>query len=77
MSEKRNMPPITVDIGISKEELKGRLMVKPFKLAIDNLRKVRTYETPIDKMRCITQTSRYIVKSIDNFWKNVTAIDKS
>jgi hypothetical protein len=27
-------------------------------------------------MRCITNTSKYIVKSIDNFWKGVTDIDK-
>eukprot|EP00349_Pseudokeronopsis_sp_Brazil_P007336 CAMPEP_0202959746 /NCGR_PEP_ID=MMETSP1396-20130829/3923_1 /ASSEMBLY_ACC=CAM_ASM_000872 /TAXON_ID= /ORGANISM="Pseudokeronopsis sp., Strain Brazil" /LENGTH=38 /DNA_ID= /DNA_START= /DNA_END= /DNA_ORIENTATION= len=28
------------DLGVSKEEIKARLMVKPYKLAIDNLRKV-------------------------------------
>ena len=54
-----------------------RLSVKPYKLAIDNLRKVRAYDTPIDKMRCITLTSRYIVKSIDIFWKDVIAMPKS
>mmetsp|Transcript_45812 Transcript_45812/g.33549 ORF Transcript_45812/g.33549 Transcript_45812/m.33549 type:complete len:180 (-) Transcript_45812:119-658(-) len=65
------------DLGVSKEEIKARLMVKPYKLAIDNLRKVRNYETPIDKMRCITQTSKCIVKSIDHFWKNVKVLEKS
>jgi hypothetical protein len=65
------------DIGITKEELKLRLLIKPYRLAIDNLRKIRQYETPIDKMRCITLTSRYIVKCIDVFWKNVVVMNKS
>mmetsp|Transcript_43843 Transcript_43843/g.31944 ORF Transcript_43843/g.31944 Transcript_43843/m.31944 type:complete len:131 (+) Transcript_43843:1558-1950(+) len=52
-------------------------MIKPYKLAIDNIRKLRQYETPIDKMRCITLTSRYIVKSIDYFWKKVKVLEKS
>lgn len=45
-------------------------------IAIQNLRKVRDYESPIDKMRCITQTSKYIVQSIDNFWMGVSQVDK-
>lgn len=45
-------------------------------IAINNLRKLRDYDTPIDKMRCITQTSKYIVKAIDTFWKDITLIDK-
>jgi hypothetical protein len=35
------------------------------------------YETPIDKMRCITRTSKFIVKAVDKFWKNVKGINKS
>ena len=50
--------------------------IKPYMAAIDNLRKIREYETPIEKMRCITQTSRYIVQCIDAFWKDISAIDK-
>lgn len=50
--------------------------IKPYILAIHNLRKVRDYDTPIDKMRCITQTSKFIVQSIDNFWKDIPNIDK-
>ena len=44
--------------------------------AIENLRSIREYDTPIDKMRIITQTSKHLVKCIDQFWKDVTTIDK-
>ncbi|TNV86456.1 hypothetical protein FGO68_gene10367 [Halteria grandinella] len=44
---------------------------KPYILAIQNLRKIRTHDTPIDKMRCITQTSKCIVDSIDIFYRDV------
>mmetsp|Transcript_20090 Transcript_20090/g.19057 ORF Transcript_20090/g.19057 Transcript_20090/m.19057 type:complete len:123 (-) Transcript_20090:278-646(-) len=66
-----------MDLGITKEDLRIKLLIKPYKLAIDNLRKVRQYETPIEKMRCITLTSRYIVKSIDHFWRKVKILEKS
>lgn len=46
---------------ITKEIIKSKLSVKPYIVAIKNLRKVREYESPIDKMRCITQTSKFIV----------------
>jgi len=65
-----------IELGISKDEIKQRLRMKPFRQAIENLRKIRQYETPIDKMRCITLTSRYVVQAIDRFWKNVSAMDK-
>ena len=44
--------------------------------AIENLRQIREYDTPIDKMRCITQTSRFIVHCIDAFWSGIPTIDK-
>jgi hypothetical protein len=56
--------------------IKQRLAVKPYMDAINNLRRLRDLDTPIDKMRCITQTSKYIVKSIDTFWKDITLIEK-
>ncbi len=46
---------------LSKEIIKSKLNVKPYIIAINNLRKIRDYDTPIDKMRCITQTSKFIV----------------
>ena len=44
--------------------------------AISNIRQLREYDTPIDKMRCITQTSQIIVKCIDIFWKDIPLVDK-
>ncbi len=46
---------------ITKDIIKSKVSVKPYIVAIKNLRKVREYESPIDKMRCITQTSKFIV----------------
>jgi hypothetical protein len=62
---------------ISGEDLKRKLAIKPYRIVIDHLRNIRQYETPIDKMRCITQCSKLIVKSIDTFWKDTTTIDKT
>ena len=62
---------------LSKEFVRSKLMIKPYIQAIHNMRKVRDYDTPIDKMRCITQTSRFIVQSIDQFWKDVSGVDKN
>ena len=61
---------------LTKELVKQKLEIKPYILAIQNLRKVRLHDTPIDKMRCITQTSKCIVKSIDAFWRDITQVDK-
>jgi hypothetical protein len=62
---------------LTKEFVRSKFLAKPFISAIHNLRKVRDYETPIDKMRCITQTSRFIVQAIDQFWKGVSCINKN
>ena len=61
---------------LTREFVDAKLAIKPYIYAIKNLRKIRDYECPIDKMRCITQTSRHIVQAIDTFWQGVTQIDK-
>ena len=64
------------EFKITQDLLKERLQKSPYSMAIKNLRKVREYETPIDKMRCITQTSKCIVALIDAFWRDIPLIDK-
>ena len=43
----------SAQIPITKELIKEKMRTKPYIMAIHNLRRVRDYETPIDKMRCI------------------------
>jgi hypothetical protein len=76
IKQELNETLLTNSKEITREMIKNRLSIKPYIMAIQNIRRVRDYESPIDKMRCITQTSKFIVQSIDNFWKDVTQVDK-
>ncbi|CDW82331.1 UNKNOWN [Stylonychia lemnae] len=81
LTQEDNRPNIT-RMGVNDEFMittnliKERIKNKPFMDAILNVRSLRDYETPIDKMRCITQTSKYIVNCIDVFWKDIPLVDK-
>lgn len=48
----------------------------PYNSAIKRLRKLTNMNSPIDKMRCITQTSSKMVKCIDAFWEGMNNRDK-
>eukprot|EP00347_Sterkiella_histriomuscorum_P002127 403369366 len=77
-------PDIEVKIPFAKFEAQAltislinqRIQQKPYQQAFQNLRRLRELETPIDKMRCITQTSKHIVQCIDTFWKEISQVNK-
>ena len=63
---------IEAALGISQATLKERTNIRPYQVAIDNLRMVEFEFHPIAKLRVVAQSSNLIVQSIDNFWSGVT-----
>lgn len=58
-----------------KDEIEMRLKQKPYINAVQQIRMIPEYYTPIDKLRCLVTVSNTIVESINRFWKGLD-VDK-
>ncbi len=56
---------------LTNTEILRRLKQKPYFDAIVHLLKITECSAPIEKIRCIANVSRIIVKSINKFWKGL------
>ncbi|MDR3547010.1 MAG: VPS9 domain-containing protein [Candidatus Pacebacteria bacterium] len=54
-----------------EEELRARARRNNYQPAIDRLKEVTVYSTPILKLQCITSLNSVICKCVDDFWKDV------
>lgn len=50
------------------DEISRRLSERPYEIALLQLTKIADCYTPIEKMSCIADVSKYIVESINKFW---------
>ncbi|CDW86425.1 UNKNOWN [Stylonychia lemnae] len=54
-----------------KEEIDMRLKQKPYINAVQQIKMIPEYYTPIDKLRCLATVSHSIIESINKFWKGL------
>jgi hypothetical protein len=60
-----------IPVKLSNTEILRRLNQKPYFDAIVHMLKITEFNAPIEKIRCIANVSRLIVKSINRFWKGL------